>query len=77
MTESSYTSGSTATPPKLLGTELELEQSDLDGFGNMFDSFGKNEIRLVEEPGVLGVTNAESPVCLERPTHLERPANIL
>lgn len=61
MTESSYTSGSTATPPKLLGTELELEQSDLDGFGNMFDSFGKNEIRLVEEPGVLGVTNAESP----------------
>ena len=65
MTESSCTSGSTATPPKLLGTELELEQSDLNDFSNMFDSFGKNEIKLVEEPRVLGVTPSESPVCLE------------
>lgn len=77
MTESSYASGSTATPPRFLGTGLELEQSDLDGFGNMFDSFGKNEIRLVEEPGVLGVTNTESPVCLERLTYFDRPTKIL
>lgn len=77
MTESSYTSGSTATPPKFLGTGLELEQSDLDGFGNMFDSFGKSDIRVVEEPGVLGVTNTESPVCLARLTYLDRPANSL
>ena len=76
MTESSYASGSTATPPKLLGTGLELEQSDLDGFGTMFDSFGKNEIRLVEEPGVLGITNTESPVCLDRSTYIDWPANI-
>lgn len=76
MTESSYASGSTATPSKLLGTGLELEQSDLDGFGTMFDSFGKNEIRLVEEPGVLGPTNTESPVCLKRPTYFDWPANI-
>lgn len=60
MTESSYTSGSTATPPKL-DTRLDLEQSDLSEFGNMFDSFGKNEIKLVEEPAVLAVTNTQSP----------------
>lgn len=65
MTESSYTSGSTATPPKLLGTGLELEQSDLNDFGNMFDSFGKNSIQMVEEPRVLGVRESESPVYLE------------
>lgn len=41
MTESSYASGSTATPPKLLDTDLDLRQSDLDGFGTMFESFGK------------------------------------
>ena len=65
MTESSYTSGSTATPPKLPGTGLELEQSDLNDFGNMFDGFGKNEIQSMEEPRVLGVTESESPVYLE------------
>ena len=63
MTESSYASGSTATPPKLLGTELD--QSDLNEFGNMFDSFGKSEVKLVEEPGELGPTFSESSVCLE------------
>ena len=72
MTESSYTSGSTATPPKLLGNEFELERSDLDEFGNMFDSFGKNEIKPVDEPEMLGVDNTESPVCLERLTYLVR-----
>lgn len=65
MTESSYASGSTATPPKLLGTGLELEQSDLNDFGNMFDNFGEEEAKLLEESGVLDVTNTESPVCLE------------
>ena len=65
MTESSYASESTATPPRLLGTELELEQDDLNDFGNMFESFGKNDIKLVKEPGVRAVGNVESPVCLE------------
>ena len=65
MTESSYASESTATPPRLLGTELELEQDDLNDFGNMFESFGKNEIKLVKEPGVRVVRNVESPVCLK------------
>ena len=74
MTESSYTSGSTATPPRLLGTGLELDQSDLNEFGNMFDSFAKNEIKLVEEPGVLGVTNTESPVRIERLMYVDSPA---
>ena len=66
MTESSCTSGSTATPPKLLGAGLELEQSDLSEFGNMFDNFGEKEIKPMEESGVLGVTKTESPVYLER-----------
>ena len=65
MTETSYTSGSTATPPKLLGTGLELEQTDLNDFGHMFDRFGKSETKWVEEPGVLDVVTTESPVCLE------------
>ena len=65
MTESSYASESTATPPRLLSTELELEQDDLNDFGNMFESFGKNEIKLVKEPGVRVVRNVESPVGLE------------
>lgn len=62
MTESS---GSTATPPKLLGNGFELDQSDLKEFGSMFERFGKSEIKLVEEPEALGITRAESPVCLE------------
>ena len=75
MTESSYTSGSTATPPKLLGTELELEQSDYNDFGNMFDSFGKDEIKLLEEPGALGPTIIENPVGHERRTYINCPAD--
>lgn len=63
MTERSYASGSTATPPKLLGAELEIEQSDLDGFGSMFETFGKSQGILVEDPGVLGTVNTESLVC--------------
>ena len=77
MTESSYTSGSTATPAKLLGTGLELDESDLNEFGNMFNSFGENEIKLVEEPGVLGSINTESPVCVGRLTYIDRPLIIV
>ena len=65
LTESSYTSGSTATPPKFLGTGLDLDQSSLSEFGTMFDSFGRSEVKLVEEPEVLGPTSTESPVCPE------------
>ena len=75
MTESSYASGSTATPPKLLGTELD--QSDLNEFGNMFDSFGKSEVKLVEEPGELGATFSESSVCLEQQVFNESPTDDL
>ena len=38
-TESSYTSESTATPPKLPGTGLDFGSTD--NFGSMFESFGK------------------------------------
>lgn len=66
MTESSYASGSTATPPKLLETDLDLGQSDLDGFGSMFESFGKRRSQggLAQEG--LGMAATESPV-----SHLE------
>lgn len=62
MTESSYASGSTATPPKLLETDLDLGQSDLDGFGTMFESFGKRRSQggLAQES--LGMATTESPV---------------
>ena len=76
MTESSYASGSTATPPKLLGTGLELDQSDLSELGNMFGSFGKSEVKLVEEPEALGrTTSTESPVCFARLTYYGRSAD--
>ena len=77
MTENSYTSGSTATPPKLLGTGLDLEQSDLAEFGNMFDSFGKNESKLGEELGELGTTNTEAAVCLDLIPYIDGPLILL
>ena len=75
MTESSYASGSTATPPKLLGTGLDLDQSDLSELGNMFGSFGKSEVKLVEEPEVLATTNTESPVCLDPLMYYDCPTD--
>ncbi len=58
MTESSYASGSTATPPKLLDSGFDLD----DGFGSMFESFGKRESPLLKEPPILGEVNTHSPV---------------
>jgi hypothetical protein len=43
MTESSY--ASTTTPPKL---DTDLETSDIDGFGNMFESFGKRKSTVMD-----------------------------
>lgn len=63
LTESSFASGSTATPPKLLDTGLGLGSSDLDGFGDMFENFGKRRSTLSVDPAGLGVTTeTESPV---------------
>jgi hypothetical protein len=31
---------STVTPPRLFDSDLALENSELDGFGNMFDHIG-------------------------------------
>ncbi|KAL8764346.1 MAG: hypothetical protein Q9184_000051 [Pyrenodesmia sp. 2 TL-2023] len=61
LTESSYASGSTATPPKLLDTGLDLGDSDLDGFGDMFTDFGKRRSTLSVNAIGLGVTKTESP----------------
>ena len=62
LTESSYASGSTATPPKLLGGDLDFGGSDLDGFGSMFESIGKRKSQLQESKGPMGLPNTESPV---------------
>lgn len=59
LTESSYASGSTATPPRLLDTDLG--NSDLDSFGDMFKKIGKRSSTFGEEATGLGVTKTESP----------------
>jgi hypothetical protein len=43
-------SASTATPPKLLEGELSFGDSDLDGFGNMFDNFANRSNRDSASP---------------------------
>ena len=58
MTESSHASGSTATPPKFLGGDLDFD----DGFGSMFESFGKRQSKVLDPPPVLGSVHMESPV---------------
>jgi len=62
-TESSYASESTATPPKLLDTSLDFENSSLDNLGTMFESFGKSRSQIDFDQGALGLGNTESPVC--------------
>ncbi len=64
LTESSYTSGSTATPPKLLDTDLDLGQSDLDGLGSMFESFGKRRSQLISGQVTADLERTASPVSL-------------
>ncbi|KAL9127001.1 MAG: hypothetical protein Q9217_004036 [Psora testacea] len=58
-TESSYASGSTATPPKLLDTGLDFGSTD--NFGSMFESFGKRRSQIELDIGTLGLGNTESP----------------
>ncbi|KAL9014953.1 MAG: hypothetical protein Q9173_000407 [Seirophora scorigena] len=64
LTESSYASGSTATPPKFLDTGLDLGSSDLDSFGHMFENFGKRPSTSGMDPAGLGVTKTASPVSI-------------
>lgn len=66
MTESSFASASTATPPKLLETDLDLGGSDLDGFGNMFESFDKRRSRVLDGQGITLLPSTANPV--GRPT---------
>lgn len=77
MTESSYASGSTATPPKLLDAGLDLGQSDLDSFGSMFESFGKRQSQLVEEPAAMAGAKSESPVSFKYDTQVKTFTNNL
>lgn len=61
MTESSFASASTATPPKLLDADLNFGGSDLDGFGNMFESFERRS-RALDGQGITLMPNTASPV---------------
>ncbi|MCJ1467404.1 hypothetical protein MMC07_006028 [Pseudocyphellaria aurata] len=86
MTESSYASGSTATPPKLLETDLDLGQSDLDGFGTMFESFGKRRSQggslaqetTTEIPGNQSSAGPTSPDSYfgDRATYTQSPVQV-
>ena len=62
LTESSYASGSTATPPKFLEGGLDIGVND-EGFGSMFENFGKrnSQIALLDH-GTLGALRTQSPV---------------
>ena len=62
MTESSFASASTATPPKLLDADLNFGESDLDGFGNMFDHFERRKSRALEDQSITQISNTASPV---------------
>ncbi|EXJ78514.1 hypothetical protein A1O1_08915 [Capronia coronata CBS 617.96] len=42
VTTSTASTASTATPPRLFDSDLALENSELDGFGNMFDHIGSS-----------------------------------
>lgn len=70
-TDSSYTSGSTATPPKFLDTGLDLGISDLDGFGSMFDNVGKRASQVVTPQTALELPRTESPVRRSAPAGAE------
>lgn len=61
LTESSYASGSTATPPKLQDTGLDLGLSDLDGFGSMFDNVGKPKSHTEDDKMAGKIRATESP----------------
>ena len=62
LTESSYASGSTATPPKFLDSGLDFGSSELDGFGSMFDNVGKRNSQTANDTIALGLRATESPV---------------
>ncbi|KAL2046009.1 hypothetical protein N7G274_001456 [Stereocaulon virgatum] len=72
MTESSYASGSTATPPKLPETGLDFGQPDLDGFGSMFESFGKRQNQIMDESSTIAGAQSVSPVQMS-PAEFESP----
>ena len=61
-TESSYASGSTAIPPTLFNSGLDLGKSD-DGFGSMFENFGRRKSQIAPlDSGSLVALRTASPV---------------
>ncbi|KAG8525502.1 uncharacterized protein KY384_009146 [Bacidia gigantensis] len=59
LTETSHTSESTATPPKLLDGGLGFGSTD--NFGRMFEDFGKRQSQIDLPQGGLGIRQTESP----------------
>ena len=62
MTETSFASASTATPPKLLDADLNFGGPDLDGFGNMFDNYGRRTSRALDGQSITRTPNTANPV---------------
>ena len=54
------TSGSTATPPKLLDAELDFGGSSETDFGNMFEGFDGDRKRISRSPETLSPADAVS-----------------
>ncbi|KAL8825015.1 MAG: hypothetical protein Q9191_004668 [Dirinaria sp. TL-2023a] len=82
LTESSYASGSTATPPKILDTGLDFGMSDLDGFGTMFDNVGKRRSQQDENvsPGGSRMSvkpYSDRPANTPSPIHIDRSSKIV
>ncbi|KIV94357.1 hypothetical protein, variant [Exophiala mesophila] len=65
VTSSTTSTASTATPPRLFDSDLALENSELDGFGNMFDHIGTSSQpqapRPVASPELLSSPPAYPP----------------
>lgn len=68
-TDTSFASGSTATPPKFLDAGLDFGRSDQDGFGAMFENFGRSTSQLDLTQKGLGLNDVDSPVRQDTSLH--------
>ncbi|KAJ9640151.1 hypothetical protein H2204_003376 [Knufia peltigerae] len=69
-------SQSTATPPRLFDSDLALENSELDGFGNMFDHIGSSPasgpVRLIQQEEPTSLPTAYPPTSFPS-ANMDRP----
>lgn len=56
---------STATPPKLLDSDLAFGDNDVDGFSNIFDNIGKRDSKIMSTRQDLSENVRELQACFE------------